>query len=132
MTKNKFFGEAVTYLVMLSGLIFGAHFFQRIKFEFKNNRPADPSIVASMSELGLTSKKSNEQLYKEMIESNNSDDWENIRGPRPEENNLEYKKAKEKQQKEREKQREERRKFLSESSSFKNALTRGFKTDENK
>jgi len=45
MTKNNFFRDGVTYLIMLSGIIFGAHFFQRIKFEFKNKRPTDPVIV---------------------------------------------------------------------------------------
>ncbi|KAL7073144.1 hypothetical protein ACQ4LE_007035 [Meloidogyne hapla] len=132
MAKDTFFRDGVTYLFMLSGLIFGVHFFQRIKFEFKNKRPTDPSVVASLDEMGLTSKKTTEQLYKEMVESTDSDNWENIRGPRPGEDNLEYKRAKEKQQKERQKQREERNKLLRESSAFKNALTRRFESDKDK
>ncbi|CAK5023471.1 unnamed protein product [Meloidogyne enterolobii] len=132
MTKNNFFRDGVTYLIMLSGIIFGAHFFQRIKFEFRNKRPTDPVIVESLQELGLSSKKTTEQLYKEMVESTSDDDWENIRGPRPYEDNSEYLRAKEKQQKERQKQQEERRKLLNESSKFRNALKREFKKPEDK
>uniref|UniRef100_A0A915LLR8 peptidyl-tRNA hydrolase n=1 Tax=Meloidogyne javanica TaxID=6303 RepID=A0A915LLR8_MELJA len=54
-----------------------------------------------------------------MVESTANDDWENIRGPRPWEDNSEYLRAKEKQQKERQKQQEERRKVFVVNTSLK-------------
>uniref|UniRef100_A0A914HZL3 Cytochrome c oxidase assembly protein COX16 homolog, mitochondrial n=1 Tax=Globodera rostochiensis TaxID=31243 RepID=A0A914HZL3_GLORO len=110
---DRFYKGLMPWLAVVVGSTFFLQFFQRAKFQFKSQRQPE------LDYLGLTSDTSLDQLYKEMVEDEDSDNWENVRGPRIDEPNTEFEAAKARRQKEMEAKRE---KFRARREEFKRRL----------
>ncbi|KAE9552987.1 hypothetical protein FO519_003791 [Halicephalobus sp. NKZ332] len=100
----KFVKVGLPFFAIVFGSAFGLHYFQQVRYDFsrvKKEAVAVESLRDSLAEAGLKVKKNVtiEDVYQEVSELD-TDNWENIRGPREFEDNSQYEKAKKDQQEE--------------------------------
>uniref|UniRef100_A0A1I7XJC4 peptidyl-tRNA hydrolase n=1 Tax=Heterorhabditis bacteriophora TaxID=37862 RepID=A0A1I7XJC4_HETBA len=92
--KLNFFRVGLPFFSIIFGGAFGLHYFQQVRFDFRKIKQLDSNLEQLRSDLkesgfnireGITV----ESVYKE-VSCIDTDNWENIRGPRESEDNSEY------------------------------------------
>ncbi|KAH7730584.1 Protein C24G6.8 [Aphelenchoides avenae] len=106
--------------VPLFSLVFGGayllHFFQQVRYDFRKVRTEQDNFDNLKNEFKKAGVKFDEnvtveKLYQEVAELD-TENWENIRGPRVYEDNTEYEKIKARQKEENQRRREARKRAL--------------------
>ncbi|XP_069677320.1 cytochrome c oxidase assembly protein COX16 homolog, mitochondrial [Periplaneta americana] len=87
LSQQKFFRYGVPFFVFVIGGSFGLKEFTRLRYEFSKQCPINPEMAEKH---GVKMKKPGEVTLEseyEKIKKLDIDNWENIRGPRPWEEN---------------------------------------------
>jgi len=116
----KFIRVGLPFFAIVFGSAFGLHYFQQVRYDFsrvKKEAIAVENIRDSLAEAGLKVKKNVtvEDIYQEVSELD-TDNWQNIRGPREFEDNSQYETAKRRQQEEARARRRALREHLKQES----------------
>lgn len=104
MNNLRFLKQGLPFFSIVGGGLFALYFFQQVRYDFRQQTKEIEGFKEMKKELVeagvvLKEKVTIEDIYNEILEID-VDNWENVRGPRPYEDNKEFLKAKEKQQKE--------------------------------
>jgi cytochrome c oxidase assembly protein subunit 16 len=104
-----FLRVGLPFFVIVLGSAFGLHYFQQVRYDFskiKKERDTVNKLHESFEKAGIKVRKNLtvEDIYQEIAEAD-TDNWENIRGPREFESNQEYEEAKKRQKAEAEARR---------------------------
>nr|CAB3233057.1 cytochrome c oxidase assembly protein COX16 homolog, mitochondrial-like [Phallusia mammillata] len=85
---NQHFKYGSSFLTFMVVAWFGLVEFAKIRYDLKEHQGKAAELDEKAKEFGLERKprKSVEELYLEVVEKQNLDEWKNIRGPRPGEN----------------------------------------------
>lgn len=103
LRANKHFKFGVPFMLMIVGSSFGMKFYSEVRFKIQEER----HIISKTKELQQMAVKQQtiEDEYEDYKKTVDLDNWKNIRGPRPwEENNEEYKELIERRARESKKQ----------------------------
>lgn len=98
----KFFRVGLPFFSIVIGGAYGLHYFQQVRYDFRKLKQQDNNLEELRSRLeksGIPIRENVtvESVYKE-VAALDTDNWENIRGPRETEDNTEYLNIKAKQQ----------------------------------
>uniref|UniRef100_A0A914WYT4 peptidyl-tRNA hydrolase n=1 Tax=Plectus sambesii TaxID=2011161 RepID=A0A914WYT4_9BILA len=111
MGRMKFWTVGLPFLVTLGVGAYGLHFFQENRYIYSNVKKTSKRAVFLKEDvksqgIEVIPQKSLPEIYQVYRETTDFDNWENVRGPRPFEDNSEYLDQKQKREIEREKLRE--------------------------
>ncbi|EYC29308.1 hypothetical protein Y032_0006g2903 [Ancylostoma ceylanicum] len=112
----RFFRVGLPFFSIVLGGAYGLHYFQQVRLDFRKLKQQDANLEHLRSDLeksGLKLRKNVtvESVYKE-VANLDTENWENIRGPRESEDNSEYQQIKARQQEANRKARAERLKHI--------------------
>uniref|UniRef100_A0A914Y914 Cytochrome c oxidase assembly protein COX16 homolog, mitochondrial n=1 Tax=Panagrolaimus superbus TaxID=310955 RepID=A0A914Y914_9BILA len=101
-----FLRVGLPFFAIVFGSAFGLHYFQQVRFDYskvKKERDTVSNIHDSLEKAGVKVRKNLtvEDIYQEVAETD-TENWENIRGPREFEDNQQYEAAKKRQKAEAE------------------------------
>lgn len=99
LMRNKHFRSGVPFILTVIGGSFGLKYYSQLRYDIYNERHIITKTKALQSALGVDKKKqtSLEEEYEEYKEKVDLDNWQNVRGPRPwEDDNPDFKKLIEK------------------------------------
>jgi cytochrome c oxidase assembly protein subunit 16 len=104
-----FLRVGLPFFAIVIGSAFGLHFFQQVRYDYtkvRKERDTIAKIHDSLEKAGVKVRKNLtvEDIYQEVAETD-TDNWENIRGPREFEDNQQYEEAKKRQKAEAEARR---------------------------
>uniref|UniRef100_A0A0N4Z8R4 peptidyl-tRNA hydrolase n=1 Tax=Parastrongyloides trichosuri TaxID=131310 RepID=A0A0N4Z8R4_PARTI len=109
----KFIKKGLPFFAIVFGGAYGLHFFQKVRYDFRQVKQEESAIEEVKTELHKAGVKLKDNVTVDSIfqEINEIDteNWENIRGPRDFEDNQEYLRARQKQQQEAAKIRKEKK-----------------------
>ncbi|TKR60306.1 hypothetical protein L596_027571 [Steinernema carpocapsae] len=99
----KFIRVGLPFFSIVFGGAFGLHYFQQVRYDFRKTRQIDENLDVlrdDLKESGLKVRKdvSIDSVYKEVVELD-TENWENIRGPREFEDLTNYERIKQQQKK---------------------------------
>ncbi|CAI5453556.1 unnamed protein product [Caenorhabditis angaria] len=102
MGRLKFTRVGLPFFAIVLGGAYGLHFFQQVRFDFRKIRQEDANLDLLRSDLTKSGIKIRDNVtvdsvYKEVAELD-TDNWENIRGPRDTEDLTQYNIIKKQQQ----------------------------------
>ncbi|ULT89967.1 hypothetical protein L5515_008240 [Caenorhabditis briggsae] len=102
MSRLKFVRVGLPFFALVLGSAYGLHFFQQVKFDFRKIKQEDDNLELLRSDLTKSGVRLREgvtvdSVYKE-VAALDTDNWENIRGPRDTEDLTEYNRIKKQQQ----------------------------------
>ncbi|VDM71195.1 unnamed protein product [Strongylus vulgaris] len=94
----KFIRVGLPFFTIVLGGAYGLHYFQQVRFDFRKLKQQDANLEHLRSDLeksGLRLRKNVtlDTVYKE-VANLDTENWENIRGPREFEDNSEYQQIK--------------------------------------
>ncbi|PIC27415.1 hypothetical protein B9Z55_019679 [Caenorhabditis nigoni] len=94
MSRLKFVRVGLPFFALVLGSAYGLHFFQQVKFDFRKIKQEDDNLELLRSDLTKSGVRLREgvtvdSVYKE-VAALDTDNWENIRGPRDTEDLTEY------------------------------------------
>uniref|UniRef100_A0A914YW96 Cytochrome c oxidase assembly protein COX16 homolog, mitochondrial n=1 Tax=Panagrolaimus superbus TaxID=310955 RepID=A0A914YW96_9BILA len=100
-----FLRVGLPFFAIVFGSAFGLHYFQQVRFDYskvKKERDTVSNIHDSLEKAGVKVRKNLtvEDIYQEVAETD-TENWENIRGPREFEDNQQYEAAKKRQKRRR-------------------------------
>ncbi|KAE9413189.1 hypothetical protein Angca_005359, partial [Angiostrongylus cantonensis] len=98
----RFFRVGLPFFSIVLGGAYGLHYFQQVRLDFRKLKQQDATLEllkSSLEESGIRLRKNvtTEDIYKE-VANLDTENWENIRGPRENEDNTEYLRIKAQQQ----------------------------------
>ncbi|CAL2045289.1 unnamed protein product [Caenorhabditis brenneri] len=110
MSRLKFVRVGLPFFAIVLGSAYGLHFFQQVRFDFRKIKQEDDNLELLRSDLTKSGVRLREgvtvdSVYKEVAELD-TDNWENIRGPRDTEDLTDYNRIKKQQQEASRKARE--------------------------
>uniref|UniRef100_A0A0K0DEJ4 Cytochrome c oxidase assembly protein COX16 homolog, mitochondrial n=1 Tax=Angiostrongylus cantonensis TaxID=6313 RepID=A0A0K0DEJ4_ANGCA len=90
----RFFRVGLPFFSIVLGGAYGLHYFQQVRLDFRKLKQQDATLEllkSSLEESGIRLRKNvtTEDIYKE-VANLDTENWENIRGPRENEDNTEY------------------------------------------
>ena len=111
-----FLRKGLPFVAIVLGGAYTIHFFQQVRYDFRQVQQQKDNLekIRSSLEKGGVKVRKNvtlEEIYKEVAELD-ADNWENVRGPRDNEDNVQYKQAVARQQEIAERKRQDRKKTL--------------------
>ncbi|VDM61852.1 unnamed protein product [Angiostrongylus costaricensis] len=94
----RFFRVGLPFFSIVLGGAYGLHYFQQVRFDFRKLKQQDANLEllkSGLEESGIRLRKNvtTGDIYKE-VANLDTENWENIRGPRETEDNTEYLKIK--------------------------------------